>query len=148
MVFDRVRGRGVSVRTHGKRHPNAEPREALRSAGRRKGSAVKRYHAGPPRKATGPGWRRRGGPDVSSRHKPSLSAEFVGLIALYDQISFLSFGSVRRKNRLKGDFPQRSPFFVEICRMMQLFDGKTEPSKAALPYLDTIETPQAEKTSR
>lgn len=131
---------------HGERHPTAEPREALRSAGRREGSAVKRYNAGPPRKATGPGWRRRGGPDVSIRRKSCLSAEFEGLTAIFDQISILYFGERSSENRLKGGFPLRSPFFVEICRTVQLFDEKTEPSKAAPSYLDTIETPQVKKS--
>lgn len=107
---------------------------------------MKRYNAGPPRKATGPGWRRRGGPDVSTRRESCLSAEFEGLTAIFDQISILYFGERSTENRLKGGFPLRSPFFVEICRTVQLLGEKTEPSKAALPYLDTIETPQAKKT--
>ena len=89
---------------HGERHPTAEPREALRSAGRREGSAVKRYNAGPPRKATGPGWRRRGGPDVSTRRESCLSAEFEGLTAIFDQISILYFGERSLENRLKAVF--------------------------------------------
>lgn len=109
---------------------------------------MKRYNAGPPRKATGPGWRRRGGPDVSTRRESCLSAEFEELTAIFDQISILYFGERSTENRLKGGFPLRSPFFVEICRTVQHCVEEMGAASRVPPYLDTIETPQAEKSFR